>query len=769
MAFLVHISGTVQGVGFRPHVYKRAIAAGLSGWVRNDPKGVTVYLEVGTDSIDSNVTWLLSDLPPAARVADVSISEVVTKRVSGFSILDSAISGTASVEISVDLATCPDCLAEMRDPSDRRFRYPYINCTNCGPRYSVIERLPYDRANTTMVGWPMCDSCRLEYQDPGNRRFHAEPTACWDCGPSIGFRTNSNGDGFSQVMARGIDALAMTVHALSVGQIVAIKGLGGYHLACDAANPEAVRLLRDRKFRKEKAFAVMVADLAQVRNVGVSDSKSDDLISSGSAPIVLLQKKGEFVGVAPDTELIGVMLANTPIQHLLFDMGCPEVLVMTSGNRSSEPIYKDEQEALLNLAGIADIFLEGERPIARRLDDSVLVCNGLGVSFIRRSRGYAPSFVAKLECDGEILACGADLKSSVTLVSGSNVVSSPYLGDLAYYDVQQAHESAVKDLFEIYRVSYEKLQICADMHPGYFSTQLAERYREKFGAQEVYLVQHHRAHVASVLLERGLLDAKVVGIAFDGTGYGDDSSIWGGEFFVGSVATGFDRVSSLEPFLLLGGEASAKRPLQALAGIAEDDSWNLLASGIFDFDMDLLSRISSLRMASGFAIKSTSAGRVFDAFAAICGFVGEVSFEGQAAMWLEAKARDSLRRMTSLQVSRLVGYEFPLSSGVILTRPALSMAIQDRIAGVEQGLISLKFHRGLAEAISGNAIRLANEHSLATVVISGGVFVNQTLLGLVTDALGSEGLTVLKNTRVSCNDEGISLGQAAICAFARKG
>ena len=225
MAFLVHISGTVQGVGFRPHVYKRAIAAGLSGWVRNDPKGVTVYLEVGTDSIDSNVTWLLSDLPPAARVADVSISEVVTKRVSGFSILDSAISGTASVEISVDLATCPDCLAEMRDPSDRRFRYPYINCTNCGPRYSVIERLPYDRANTTMVGWPMCDSCRLEYQDPGNRRFHAEPTACWDCGPSIGFRTNLNGDGFSQVMARGIDALAMTVHALSVGQIVAIKGL----------------------------------------------------------------------------------------------------------------------------------------------------------------------------------------------------------------------------------------------------------------------------------------------------------------------------------------------------------------------------------------------------------------------------------------------------------------------------------------------------------------------------------------------------------------
>ncbi|NNN14124.1 MAG: carbamoyltransferase HypF [Acidimicrobiaceae bacterium] len=769
MAFLVHISGIVQGVGFRPHIYKRAIAGGLSGWVRNDPQGVTVYLEVGVDSIDSSVAWLLADLPPAARVAGVSFSEVDAERVSGFSILDSANSGTASVEISVDLASCPDCLSEMRDPSDRRFRYPYINCTNCGPRYSVIERLPYDRANTTMAGWPMCDSCRLEYQDPQNRRFHAEPTACWDCGPNVGFRTNSGGDGFSGVLARGVDALAMTVHALRVGQIVAIKGLGGYHLACDAANPEAVRLLRNRKFRKEKAFAVMVAGLAQVSKVAASDDKSDELISSESAPIVLLQKKSEFIGVAPDTELVGVMLANTPIQHLLFDMGCPEVLVMTSGNRSSEPIYKDEQEALLNLAGIADAFLEGERPIARRLDDSVLVCNSLGRSFFRRSRGYAPSFVARLEYDGEILACGADLKSSVTLVSGSNVVSSPYLGDLAYYDVQQAHESAVKDLFDMYRVSSEKLQICADMHPGYFSTQLAEKYCEEFGAQEVYLVQHHRAHIASALLEKGLLDTEVVGIAFDGTGYGDDSSIWGGEFFVGSVAKGFDRVSSLEPFLLLGGEASARRPLQALAGIVEDDSWSLLTSRIFDFDMDLLSRISSLREAKGFAIKSTSAGRVFDAFAAICGFVGEMSFEGQAAMWLEAKARDCLGRLSSLQASRLAGYEFPLSFGVILTRPALLMAIQDRIAGVEPGLISLKFHRGLSEAISANTVRLASEHSLAAAVVSGGVFMNQTLLGLVTDSLISEGLPVVRNTRVSCNDEGISLGQAAICAFAGKG
>ncbi len=769
MAFLVHISGIVQGVGFRPHVYKRAVAAGLSGWVRNDPKGVTVYLEVGIDSVDSAVAWLLSDLPPAARVADVSFCEVEVERVSGFSIIDSEDSGEVSLEVSVDLASCPDCLAEMRDPSDRRFRYPYINCTNCGPRYSVIERLPYDRANTTMAGWPMCDLCRLEYQDPQKRRFHAEPIACWECGPNVRFRTNLGKDGFSQVLARGVDALSMAAHALRVGQIVAIKGLGGYHLACDAANPEAVRLLRNRKFRKEKAFAVMVADLAQISRVGVSDEQSDSLISSESAPIVLLRKTCEFIGVAPDTDLIGVMLANTPIQHLLFDLGCPEVLVMTSGNRSSEPIYKDDQEAILNLSGIADAFLEGERPIARRLDDSVLVCNSLGRSFVRRSRGFAPSFVAKLEYDGEILACGADLKSTVTLVSGHNVVSSPYLGDLAYYDVQQAHRSAVKDLLQMYRVRSEKLQICADLHPGYFSTQLAERYREEFGAQEVYLVQHHRAHIASVLAEKGLLDAKVVGIAFDGTGYGDDSSIWGGEFFVGSVAKGFDRVSSLEPFLLLGGEASAKRPLQALAGIADNASWSLLASRIFDFDMDVLSRISSLRDTKGFAIKSTSAGRVFDAFAAICGFVGEISFEGQAAMWLEAKARNSLGRLSSFQTSRLVEYEFPVSSGVILTRPALLMAIQDRITGVDQGLISLKFHRGLSRAISGNAIQLASEYSLSVVVLSGGVFINQTLLGMVTDFLTSEGLIVLRNTRVSCNDEGISIGQAAICALARKG
>lgn len=770
MAYLVRVSGIVQGVGFRPHIYKRAISAGLFGWVMNDPMGVTIYLEVDADEIDASIKWLLSDLPPAALVSEVSFSEIATELASGFSIRGSANSGTVATEISVDLAVCADCLAEMRDVSNRRFRYPYINCTNCGPRYSVIERLPYDRANTTLARWPMCEACQSEYNDPQDRRFHAEPTACWECGPNVGFRENFGGKGFSEVVTSGISALEIAVDALRGGQIVALKGLGGYHLACDAANPDAVSTLRSRKFRKEKAFAVMVADLAKAKEIAFSDSYSDRLISSNRAPIVLLKKRREFFGVSPDTDYLGVMLANTPIQHLLFDLGCPEVLVMTSGNRSSEPIYKDDEEALSNLVEIADAFLEGERPIARRLDDSVLTASDLGESFIRRSRGYAPSYVAKLDSEREILACGADLKATVSLVSKSKVIASPYLGDLAYYEVQLAHEATVRDLLAMYKIDPQKLQICADLHPGYFSTALAERYHNAFGAPDIYLVQHHRAHIASALVESGQLDTRVVGIAFDGTGYGDDASIWGGEFFVGSVAEGFDRVSSLEPFLLLGGEASARRPLQALAGIADDDNWDLLSARVFDFDSVLLARISSLRHIKGVAINSTSAGRLFDSFAAVCGFIGEASFEGQAAMWLEGKARVGLGRLSALELSRVVDYEFPISeTGTILMRPALSMAIHDRMTGTGCDVVALKFHRGLARAIAVNSIRLANEHSLSTVVISGGVFMNQTLLRMLLDQLEPEGLTIIRNKRVSCNDEGISLGQAALCAFATRG
>ena len=760
MASLVRITGVVQGVGFRPHIYRRAIARGLSGWVANDAWGVLLYLESNPEAARGEVGALLQELPPLAKVDEVTVVEVASRKVDGFSIAPSLGGASTTAEIARDIAVCADCLAEMRDPADRRHGYPYISCTNCGPRYSVMTALPYDRANTTMAPWELCQDCLAEYTDPNDRRFHAEPIACPVCGPTYRIHLPGAETPFEPGEA-GVEAVALTAKLLADGRIVAIKGIGGYHLACDARNSGAVRRLREAKFRKEKPFALMVRDLqaaARLAEVSIEDAK---LLSSPSAPIVLLPALEALEGVAPESDLLGVMLAYTPLHHLLFDAGAPEALVMTSGNRSSEPIAYRDEEALGRFGSMADAVLAGERPIARRLDDS-LYSHGGPAPVLRRSRGMAPSFCAELPAEGAFLGCGADLKGTVALGVSGRALVSQFLGDLEFHEVQQAHRETVLDLVRMYAIDRSSLLLCADAHPRYFSRKLAETYAQEFGAAEPLLVQHHRAHIASVLAERGMWESRVVGVALDGTGFGDDGTIWGGEFFVGSLRHGLVRRSSLERAHLLGGEAAVRRPMQALAGfVADDEMWKMFAAPAFGLEDADFRALSGLRRRPLGAVATTSAGRLFDAVAAICGFTRSMTYEGQAAMWLESIAR------TAGVGSPAEGYAFETAPGGALGfQGMLAQAARDRLDRVPTGDIASRFHRGFASAVAGRAATLAHAEGIGAVVLSGGVFQNRLLTQEVERILTEAGVGVWMNATLSCNDENIALGQIAIAATA---
>ncbi|MDA8261340.1 MAG: carbamoyltransferase HypF [Actinomycetota bacterium] len=760
MASLVRITGVVQGVGFRPHIYRRATARGLSGWVANDAWGVLLYLEADPDTACGEVGILLEELPPLAKVDEVTVVEVASRKVDGFSIAPSLGGATTTAEIARDIAVCADCLAEMRDPADRRHGYPYISCTNCGPRYSVMTALPYDRTNTTMAPWELCADCLAEYTDPNDRRFHAEPIACPACGPNYRIHLPGAELPFEPGPA-GAEAIAMAARLLAEGRIVAVKGIGGYHLACDARNADAVRRLREAKFRKEKPFALMAKDLGAAARLAEVSIENAKLLGSPSAPIVLLPAVENLEGIAPETDLLGVMLAYTPLHHLLFDAGAPEALVMTSGNRSSEPIAYRDDEALGRFGSMAEAVLAGERPIARRLDDSLYSYGG-PAPVLRRSRGMAPSFCAELPSDAALLGCGADLKGSVALGVSGRALVSQFLGDLEFHEVQQAHRETVLDLLRMYAIDPSSLQLCADAHPRYFSRTLADAYAQEFGAAEPLLVQHHRAHVASVLAERGMWESRVVGVALDGTGFGDDGTIWGGEFFVGSLRQGLARRSSLERAQLLGGEAAVRRPMQALAGfVADDELWKMFGEPVFGLENADFRALSGLRRRPLGAVATTSAGRLFDAVAAICGFTRSMTFEGQAAMWLESLARAAGAGAAA------EGYAFETTKGGALGfQGVLAEAAHDRLSGVPVGEIALSFHLGFASAVAGRAASLALAEGIGAVVLSGGVFQNRLLAGEVERLLTEAGLGVWMNATLSCNDENISLGQIAIGAAA---
>jgi hydrogenase maturation protein HypF len=730
----IHVRGVVQGVGFRPFVFRLARARALAGWVSNVEDGVAIHVEGSEAPLRDFLSDLAAHPPAAAQITGIQIEPSEPAGLREFTIVESRRNGHPSVRISPDLPVCDECLRELFDPSDARYLYPYINCTNCGPRYSVIERLPYDRPNTTMKQWALDQLCAAQYHDPGDRRFHAQPIACPACGPHYN---------------PGVGDIAML---LNEGAIVAIKGIGGYHLACDAQNVEAVRALRERKYRKEKPFALMAANIETARDIVELSPEAERLLTSAARPIVLAPAHVDLPEVAPGNGELGVMLPYAPLHHLLFASGAPRLFVMTSANRSSEPIAYIDHDARDRLSGIADAFLIGERPIARRIDDSVARAGVFGPMILRRSRGYAPGAVAALPTKQPILALGADLKNAITLVVDGQAFVSQHIGDLDHYEAFQSFRETIADLTAMYEVNISRAVIAHDAHPQYAST----AHALDLDCASRVAVQHHRAHVASVLAERGAWGTRVVGISFDGTGYGDDGAIWGGEFFIGSVAEGFERVTHLRKAGLPGGDAAARYPVQCAAGFLNQlEHLPDFTAAPFHLPARYRHAIQLLEKRLR-TFETTSIGRLFDTVAALLGFTREITFEGQAAMWLEHLARQSRAVDT---------YPFPISNDELDFAPLLESIIHDRLLGRGPADIARAFHRSIAAAVCCAADRLSEAHSIDTVVLSGGVFQNELLLADIQLLLSLKPIRIWTNSAVPPNDGGISLGQAAIACM----
>jgi hydrogenase maturation protein HypF len=751
-AYSIKVKGVVQGVGFRPFIYRLARAQDLKGWVLNAEKGLEIHLEGEEEPLQSFLVEMKTNSPLAATISAVYVEPTHLGGFTEFTIRESAGDLRPTTRISPDLPVCSDCLRELFDSSDRRYHYPYINCTNCGPRYTVIRNLPYDRPNTTMADWPLDDFCAAQYRDPANRRFHAQPVACPACGPNLFFRSTDE-LAITDWLCRGDQAIRAAAHYLRSGKIVAIKGLGGYHLACDAKNVEAVTSLRTRKFRKEKPFAVMARVIEVARNLVDLTPAAEVLLTSVARPIVLSPANVELPEVTPENSELGVMLPYTPLHFLLFDAGAPEILVMTSANRSNEPIAYQDDDALQQLSGIADGFLIGERPIARRVDDSVVRAGVFGPAILRRARGYAPGSVAIFPAGRPILAVGADLKNTITLVVDGQAFVGQHIGDLNHYESFCAFRETIRDLLSMYQIDVSDLLVVHDAHPQYISTVHAA----ELAAAETVPVQHHRAHIASVLAERGAWDQRVIGVSFDGTGYGDDGAVWGGELFAGSIRDGFERVAHVREAVLPGGDAAAANPVQAAAGfLAQLNQLPDLHDAPFLFPSRYQDAVALAR--SGVrCFATTSMGRLFDTAAALLGFTREITFEGQAAMWLERLAGNSLTRDA---------YPFPFVDGRLDFRPLLDSIIRDRLRGRNNTEIARAFHRGVALGLSNAVTSLCLAHAIDTVALSGGVFQNDLLLRDLKELLEAERLQIWINHAVPANDGGISFGQAALAALA---
>ncbi|GAC1650039.1 MAG: carbamoyltransferase HypF [Gemmatimonadaceae bacterium] len=750
-AHAIRIRGIVQGVGFRPFVYRIAHEHGIAGWVLNDDDGVRIQAEGRSEAVAAFECALATAAPRAARIDTVDTADTAPVGCADFRIVASEPNSRPTAGITPDLPICGQCLTEILTPANRRAGYPYVNCTECGPRYSIVLALPYDRAATTMRDWAMCASCLAEYDAPSNRRFHAQPTACPQCGPHYELR---RGEG---TVTGDAAAIAAAAALLREGGIVAIKGLGGYHLACDADQPHVVRTLRERKFRKERPFALMVQDLDGARRTVLLSAECEALLTSIHRPIVLAPARTPLPDVAPGCHEIGVMLPYTPLHHLLFTSGAPSRLVMTSANRSSEPIAYRDGDAAARLIGMADALLVGARPIARRVDDSVARVGAAGPVVLRRSRGYAPAAVAHFPISRPLLAVGADLKNTVTLVVRGRAIVSQHIGDLEHIDARAAFHETIRDLTAMYAVGEDDVSVAHDLHPQYASTVHALG----LSCRERHAVQHHRAHIASVLAEHGALDARVLGVAWDGTGFGDDGTIWGGEFFAGSVTEGLTRVGHLCAAWLPGGDAAARYPVQAAAGfLAEIGSDTLPELHEPPFNLpDRFRQARALTTRGTHCFRTTSVGRLFDAVAALLGFTRETTFEGQAAIWLEELAR------TAAPTAPLL---FPFENAQLDFRPALRAIVAERARGRPPDSIARAFHGGLACGLAAGILTLCETHGLATVALSGGVFQNDLLLHEVLAALEPSHLTVWTNHVVPPNDGGISLGQAALVAGAMR-
>lgn len=762
----VCILGAVQGVGFRPFIYRLASELQLPGWVSNTSQGVFIEVEGEKPALDRFVLRIQSEKPPRSSIQSLEFSFLDPIGFKTFEIRESEEKGAKSVVVLPDIATCPECLAEILAPSNRRYQYAFTNCTNCGPRFSIIESLPYDRPNTSMKRFAMCPACQKEYDDPTDRRFHAQPTACPDCGPRLQFRSETG-----EVKQSGHNALLAAAQAIRDGLIVAVKGLGGFHLIVDARSDEAVKRLRDRKHREEKPLAMMFPTIAMVHEECVVSELEDRLLQSPESPIVLLERKdnrelygtlvstlGIAASVAPGNPGFGVMLPYTPLHHLLMrELG--HAIVATSGNLSDEPICIDEREAIRRLNGIADCFLVHNRPIVRHLDDSVArVLLGREL-VLRRARGYAPLPVqVRSDAKQTVLAVGAQLKNTVSISVGTNVFVSQHIGDLETQQSLDAFRAVTRDFQALYEA--RPAQVACDMHPDYFSTKEARSWDVP-----VTEVQHHHAHVLSCMAENELA-GEVLGVSWDGTGYGPDGTVWGGEFLV-TKGSEFERIARFRTFRLPGGDKAIKEPRRTALGLL----YELLGEGVFRersqapfsaLSVAELSVLEQMLKRGVNAPETSSVGRLFDAVASLTGFRHYNNFEGQAAMELEF----ALAGVTSEQTYRcdILANDKKLEAGEALYTPTYvvdwAAMIRDVLTDVRKcvaiPLISKKFHNALVQTVVG----VAQKTGIGRVVLSGGCFQNKFLTERAVTKLRVAGFQPYWHQRVPPNDGGISLGQA---------
>jgi len=732
----VELKGAVQGVGFRPFVYRLAKELSLNGFVVNNTHGVLIEIEGDENSLFSFMRLLHERKPPMAHLFSQSVVELPLAGYEDFEIRDTKGEGEKDVFVLPDIATCEECLKELFDPNDRRHLYPFINCTNCGPRFTIIEKLPYDRPNTTMRLFKMCPECEKEYRDPLNRRFHAQPNACPRCGPQVSLYS-----GEGELISKGKEALNLVIEGIERGRIVALKGIGGFHLICDATREDSVRLLRERKKRQEKPFAVMFRDLNQVEEYATPNELERALLISPERPIVLIEKRKELVpSVAPDLKRVGAFLPYSPLHHIILrELGVP--LVATSGNLSEEPIVKDNREALDKLSSFADLILLHNRDIRRRCDDSVVKVIGGVPTPVRRSRGFAPMPVElPIDLGRRVLAVGGMLKNTFALGKGQTAFLSQHIGDIDNLTTLESFEEAVYDLMELY--DFEPELVVCDKHPRYETTRWAESFTES-RRLPLLKVQHHHAHVLSCMAENGLTE-EVLGIAWDGTGYGDDGTLWGGEFLLTSME-GYERVFHLKPFKLIGGEKAVKEPRRVALSLLFDmfgrDAFGVAMDknlGFSDREIENLYRAWEGGVNSPL---SSSVGRLFDGVASLLGIKQVVSYEGQAAMLLEDLYNPSVKD----------AYPFSIIEGRVDWTQIFGALLEER----EPEVAASRFMNTLAIV----TLEVAKRVEIRKVCLSGGVFQNDPLTTKVKELLKTSGFEVYVHRKVPPNDGGISLGQ----------
>jgi len=776
----ISVRGIVQGVGFRPFVYGLAVEHNLKGWVYNTSEDVKIEVEGEAEAVGQFERELEAKAPPLAYIENVTIEYHPPLGYENFEIRHSQAQEGKYQLISPDVATCQACLGELLNPEDRRYRYPFTNCTNCGPRFTIIEDMPYDRPKTTMRSFQMCPQCQAEYDNPLDRRFHAQPNACPKCGPQVELVDNQGN--LITPIESGLNPVAAASQLLKEGKIVAIKGLGGFLLACDATNDIAVKTLRQRKKRSSKPFAIMVATVAEAKKHCYVSPGEEDLLTSPQSPIVLIgwrEDSSVSREVAPNLRFLGVMLPYTPLHHILLrDTGLP--LVMTSGNLSEEPIARDNDEALRRLSGIADYFLVHNRDIYSRYDDSVAIVERGTSQLVRRARSYAPypvrlSFEAK-----QVLGCGAEEKNTFCLTKDNYAFLSQHIGDMENMETLEHFDSTISLYKRLFHVEPEI--IAYDLHPDYLATKYAWELGES--GMKIVPVQHHHAHIASCMADNGL-EGLVIGVAFDGTGMGDDGNIWGGEFLVADYRN-FRRAGHLEYLPLPGGDAAIKRPYRTVIGyiltLLGENALNAVIAGeakqsqpasigqVSEVEIEIIKRQIERRINSPL---TSSMGRLFDAISALLGIRGEIDYEGQAAVELEMAAHSSAiaRRVSGEAISgNNESYPYCIVEDegmrIVRLRDLLSAVIEDMHQGVSKGRISIRFHNTVARMTNEMCHLIADETGISNVALSGGVFQNRLLLEKTVSLLESSGFQVFTHKQVPCNDGGISLGQAVIANFA---